>query len=310
MRSGAFFVISVVLTFLSGSFSFCAIADTVTDEAMIEQYKNILIEQEDLESTTIDREDLDDQIAAMEDEISGLEEEFEELSAEFETVDPESDVEAYNSVVAQLNANRVSLSSDIQGLRDLLTERDEIAGVISQYIGRFLDFRRDFDQWYQGLSVRALSADEQEHYGQMREEIERIAAGIFEETIGFVDEGGGIVVPVTLAPSVKVNMLVDTGASLVVISEQIASLVDMEYVRGKDPITLTVADGRTIPAKFALLSCVTVGEASAVEVPVAVVDDASVAHPGGVLGMSFLRSFYFSIDAQNKCLVLRSYRGQ
>ncbi len=128
--------------------------------------------------------------------------------------------------------------------------------------------------------------------------------------------GGSIVVEVLLNNKVKANLVVDSGAGMVVVSKAIAGQLGISVPESakqakKDEtiIQSVVADGRTVEAKLFTLESVQVQEAKAANVPAAVIlAESGIQDVDGLLGMSFLNNFKFSLDAKEGILTLEKNR--
>lgn len=128
--------------------------------------------------------------------------------------------------------------------------------------------------------------------------------------------GGSIVVEALLNNKVKANLVVDSGAGMVVVSKAIAaqlgvSVPESAKLAKKDEtiIQSVVADGRTVEAKLFTLESVQVQDAKAGNVPAAVIlVESGLQDVDGLLGMSFLNNFKFSLDAKEGVLTLEKNR--
>jgi len=120
-------------------------------------------------------------------------------------------------------------------------------------------------------------------------------------------EKGHIFVNALLNKKVSVQLLMDTGASAIVLTHKIGEQLGINTDnRKKDIVKLQLADGRKIDAKYISLKSVTVQGVEATNVDAAVLlDDVGDNNfKDGVLGMSFLNKFNFKVDQNNKQLIL------
>lgn len=100
------------------------------------------------------------------------------------------------------------------------------------------------------------------------------------------------------------RLLLDTGASLTVISRRLAREVDLSLDPGAARVTLQTANG-PIQALLATLDAVRVGAAEVNHVLVAVHDVPGLGSEiDGLLGMTFLRHFRLTIDPERRELTL------
>jgi len=119
-----------------------------------------------------------------------------------------------------------------------------------------------------------------------------------------------IIVDALLNKKVKARLLLDTGATTVLLSSRIAKELGMETSgTKKETGKARMADGREVEVNYVVLESVNVQGVEAENVPAAVLleetasDDTALPYDG-CLGMSFLNKFNFQIDSENKKLIL------
>ncbi|MFH0855928.1 MAG: retropepsin-like aspartic protease [Candidatus Omnitrophota bacterium] len=113
-----------------------------------------------------------------------------------------------------------------------------------------------------------------------------------------------ITVSVKLNGKVSAGMVLDTGASLVMITKKIAQELGIDLSGVKPDLKALVVDGRKMNAKRVIIESMEVQGVVAKKVEAAVLlDDAGVSGFGdGLLGMSFLKRFNFKVDQKEKKL--------
>jgi clan AA aspartic protease (TIGR02281 family) len=130
------------------------------------------------------------------------------------------------------------------------------------------------------------------------EEVSTETSEEVESIVRFSTTNGHMVVPVLLNESRNTTLLFDTGASITVLSTQLAQSLGLTAAAGKTIRLKTVA--ADVQAKVATLDSITVGGLSRSDFPVAVVDldlDTSGRFEG-ILGMDFLSNYTIRIDNQ------------
>lgn len=115
-----------------------------------------------------------------------------------------------------------------------------------------------------------------------------------------------ITVNALLNKQASVNLLLDTGASIVLLRKTVAGKLGINLNDIKPDLKITVADGRQVGAKSLILENLKIEDAEADNVQAAVLleEAGSVDFGDGLLGMSFLKRFNFKVDQQNKKLIL------
>lgn len=145
------------------------------------------------------------------------------------------------------------------------------------------------------ISTQVSSLNEEEQDRPVNQEI----------TIPLTKSGGSFVVPVMLNQERPAQLIVDTGASMTVLSTQVA--IDLGILGTTDNELLTVnTAGGSVQVNMNYLSSITVGTARATNVAVALHDLPDIPeHIEGLLGMSFLKHFLVTLDAEHAQLILR-----
>jgi len=124
--------------------------------------------------------------------------------------------------------------------------------------------------------------------------------------VEFSQDRHTIVLAVTLNKRIEVSLVLDTGASLVVLKKNIAEKLGINLDNVKPDAKLILADGRQVDAKYVTLESVKAQgvEAQNVEAAIMLQDVGEAGLQDGLLGMSFLRKFNFKVDYRDKKLIL------
>ena len=121
-------------------------------------------------------------------------------------------------------------------------------------------------------------------------------------------ENGHVVVSALVNGARNVRLLVDTGASMVTLSEKAAARCGVHWNRA-DRITVRLANGTTAEVYPTVLQELTVQGVSLAGVEAAVVpngpEEAADTSHDGLLGMSFLSAFTMQMDPAAGRLILR-----
>lgn len=121
------------------------------------------------------------------------------------------------------------------------------------------------------------------------------------------DNGQAMVVNALLNKKVNASLVLDTGASCVVLSDRIAKKLGIETTKrkNKDIIKVQVADGRKVDAMYIVLDSINVEGVEVRGVETIVFLDSYADIEDGVLGMSFLNNFIFQVNTIDKKIILK-----
>jgi len=123
-------------------------------------------------------------------------------------------------------------------------------------------------------------------------------------TVPVTKIGGSLVVQVLLNGSVDAHLIVDTGATMTVLSYDLG--IELGILSGSDVSLNTVnTAGGSVQVSMTYVETLQVGSAKVSHVPVAIHDlPDSISGVSGLLGMSFLRNFEITLDADRGFLRL------
>jgi clan AA aspartic protease (TIGR02281 family) len=139
------------------------------------------------------------------------------------------------------------------------------------------------------------------------EEEERLSKATLGQGISVSKDQGQIIVPVVLNGSTPASLVLDTGAAMVLLTREIAEKSGLDLVQQPNDAQMKLADGRELKVKYALIKSIKIEDAEAENVEAAVFMD-DVSDPGikdGLLGMSFLKRFNFTVDHEKGKLILK-----
>jgi clan AA aspartic protease (TIGR02281 family) len=150
---------------------------------------------------------------------------------------------------------------------------------------------------------------------KLRDEAERKRIEEEEEnkpvSVSVVRQKGHIIVTALLDKKVSADLLMDTGATYVSLSEKIwKKLNKTESSSPENSVELVLADGKKVTGKLGKLSSLTVQGVEAQDVDVVIIPENAGQENivDGLLGMSFLNRFNFSVDQNNGTLLLEKLK--
>jgi clan AA aspartic protease (TIGR02281 family) len=128
--------------------------------------------------------------------------------------------------------------------------------------------------------------------------------------VDFSRQQDAIVVGTRLNNRADCLLILDTGASVVVLRKSIAAELGIDLDRTKPDAKLTLADGRQVNAKHIILDTVQVENVEAKNVDAVIMLEETgegLEFSDGLLGMSFLKKFKFQVDHKQGKLLLEQY---
>jgi clan AA aspartic protease (TIGR02281 family) len=246
----------------------------------------------------------------LKDRLQNVDSSFLQANAGLKKASPNQDPLEYNKAVVLVNHLRAEMllkQDTLKGLEnDIASPSQELLG----YMKRFQDFTVMFTEKKKILSGPKVSTEEKEFVVQVEKHLKLFQADFTNTKIQVSSfNGKHISLPVSVNGVAAGQFLVDTGASMVVLSLACALAVGVN-LQNANPIEVVVADGRRVAAKQIMLKSVAVGTAKAMQVAAAVIEAAPGADVQGLLGMSFLGNFIVRMDAKSNTLELTSFDGK
>lgn len=127
--------------------------------------------------------------------------------------------------------------------------------------------------------------------------LESLEKDVLSESITLRRERNTLYVPVRINGKYSHEMVIDSGASLICLPSEVATKLGVSPTDDDPTVNLVMADGREIEGKLITLDEVRVGKFTVKNVEAAVLGPDAI-HAESLLGMSFLGSFKFELDAK------------
>jgi len=246
------------------------------------------------------------------------------LNAQLARINP-NDISTNNKLVGALQANDGQIKLLEQAVKDLEEQERAARGAYNdareKYVQRILDLRKlansiktQYAQLASNPEIRQAVADLNSATGKSHElaasrgfladerRLKSLEDTVLSETIPLRRDGAdSFWVSVVVNGEHTQEMIIDSGASLVVFPQKTAKACGIEVDSQGERIILVLADGSRIEATEITVPSLRVGKFTVENVRCAVLDaDATEAEP--LLGLSFLREFRFEIDTQRATL--------
>jgi clan AA aspartic protease (TIGR02281 family) len=269
---------------------------------LLEAYKKAAQARQDLRDARAQAARVGDADAGGDPELTELIADNKRVAEELQGADARADPGNYNRLIREFNGGTAAIRAK---QLDLVERRSSSASAIEKsrdYLSAYQDFAREF----RGAPApdESAGADEREFHALMKDALAAMDRDFSREKVEAERRGSHWIVPVVLDGKVNARLLLDTGASMVVISRSIAAQLGPEAKKA-GATTVTVADGRTVPTDVLELPSVEVGLNRADKVLAAIMPDAPQGDIDGLLGMTFLNRFGFESDPKSGVFYLR-----
>ena len=242
-------------------------------------------------------------LAKLEKNCAALIRKLKDTGQNLKNTDPVQDPDKYNAIVTEHNSLTAELElvyQDKQTLSRACAVQDK---AVNGYTSQFTIFKNNF------LRSRANAAnpEEKKFLQKLEAAIDELQKDFNTHRVNYQQSPSGIVVDVLLNSTLATGMIVDTGASLVVLPQQIAARLNILIDADTPVLYATLADGKKVKSFAVTLDSVKVGDTEIKNVPAAVIEDAAAGDTTGLLGLSFLENFLITVDAKNNSLILEEF---
>lgn len=221
---------------------------------------------------------------------------------------PEHEINLYNSKVGEYNTinNKMSKILMEEEYLKISCEKKAKEILLNEERGqiRKSKYIQDISQ-FETLVVHKLNnsqSDQKEFLNIIAENIHLFCKELILGEANVDVEGGAIFVNATLNNKLDIKFTVDTGASYVCISKDIATKLGINVSMLKTKIPFSLADGSVIDAPIANVSSISIGTLRKNNIQVAILNDSPGFCP--LLGMSFLK--YFNWHVKGKKIILKT----
>jgi clan AA aspartic protease (TIGR02281 family) len=281
-------------------------------EDTAKQLREIVSERKTADNAKKRLEEAKETVAAKKKKHKNLGSSFAELNKKVAGMDPQSDIRRYNKSVTDMNALNVEISSlveDLNALGPKIPEYErEYWKAITDYGNDVGSFRLSFEIKVDGMKKRGIS-DEESLYAEIAgKAISEIEKGLSRDSVSLTKTSQGMTVKAVLNGSTTCLLAVDTGASIVVISGEIAKKIETNPNETIKDVNFTLADGSMTKSDVIIVKSIRVGNSIAYNVPAAVTDNPPGHGIDGLLGMSFLSNFNIKMDVANEKLILETIK--
>ncbi len=254
----------------------------------------------------IEQDKASEEIKRLEDELKELQANLAGASDKLTWLKPEDEQKEYNSLVEEFNT-LVAKIKLFEYNKDVLQKQ---VGALDKkttgYINDFNLFRKKFSDVYAALGEESKEQNRYFFKG-INKKLNELDNDFTRHLIDYEPYGSHIVVEALLNDWVKAHLVVDTGASLVIISQEIADKLGLNISKEESSILVTLADGREVMATPVILESLKVKDAELKNVRAAVLKSKAPAPEDGLLGMSFLENFLLSLDVRANRLILEEF---
>lgn len=245
-------------------------------------------------------------IEELEKELKEANDDLAALSAKLSKLRPEDNPTEYNLLVNTFNSLIAKIKLLEYNKEASAKEIISLEQKISGYLNDFGLFKKRFAEINGALREEIKNEQCKYFFEGVNKKMAEMDGDFRRHSISYSRYGSSIIVETLLNDTIRVSLILDTGASLVVISQETAAKLGLDKGK-KTPIAVTLADGKKTKANLVVIKNIKVSDAEAKNVQAAVLENSESASVDGLLGMSFLENFLVNIDAKSNKLILQEF---
>lgn len=221
-----------------------------------------------------------------------------------EVVDGEANDGHRRLAYGELRGLEGDFNARVMRLQAIDAELNQGFLAVPAYTSAYLNLERYSRGEGERLAKAAQTPEEKAFFRTVRDAAARMDKDFDKGGAVGRSQGTQVVVDVLLNGRVTAPLVVDTGASITVLTRSVVERLGLSERHMAGVMQMQVADGRVVESQTYNLDSVSVGGHSAQRVLVAVMPDGALPL-SGLLGMSFLKSFVFEVDPKQGRLVLK-----
>ena len=254
-------------------------------------------------------------IAALQDQEAALLVEIENISkslaeANMKMADAklhDSDVEAYNALVVEVNSIGAKQNIKNRELNDVRKNRKTTDERISDYVQTLLSFEQSFADRTPLLQQKFDTDDTRSFLRKVSLKLDALNQEFRSSTIqtGFAQNGSRMI-SALINDKISGRFILDTGATTVSLSKSFAQRLHLDTSSAK-ATEITMANGSKVKVESVILTSVQAGDARAENVEAVVIATPANNDVDGLLGMSFLSKFVVQFDGNSGRLTLSKF---
>lgn len=232
-------------------------------------------------------------------------EQYRQLHAQLSELHPSRRSRSYNEKVQEVNRAATEANRLQEQLEALRTQEPAMRQQMADYTTLLSRLGAEVKQALEALPEGA--SFEREWLGSVAAQLAAWEGDFAVLQVPMEHDGRSTRVTARINDRLEGLFLLDTGASVVTLTETLAQRLHLAYDRSA-PIQLTLADGSTAPGYPVMLPSVAVGDARVENVRAVVMSKPPGPGLDGLLGMSFLGEFSMRHDGASNTLELKRLR--
>jgi len=206
-----------------------------------------------------------------------------------------------DKTLSQIKGHEIRLS-------ELKEKESEIAKNLGRALAEYSVMNSSMAQLYEVIIHNDKTGTLRKKLQYVKKMIDRYKADWVNETIPLQKIGNSYHVEVQLNDDLFYTFILDTGASAVVITREMASDLGLTGNDEIRTINCKIADGSIVPGRAVMLKSVTVGDMRVENIAAIIMEDVEEKQINPLLGMTYFSNFYFQIDTTAHILILEKYK--
>lgn len=259
------------------------------------RFESILESRDNAISAHKQSKELDGRIKSLKKRKERLKDELKKQSGLLGGASPKRDISRYNELVRKCNSINAKITSASLEIEKVEATFRGGSDRITSYISRLIDFSAHFKKQREEWENREMTARHEYFLDQLGKKTESYLGEFNRSEVRTEIKNGSVFVKVVVNDRATGKLLIDTGASIVLLTSDFARRAGVDHENAPE-VDIILANGKTAQADQITLGSVQVGEAGAENVAGVVIDANMSNDADGLLGMSFLKNFVVQFE--------------
>jgi len=277
-------------------------------EPVAEGFKNLSAVRASLIQAIKTGSSADADTVRIRDEIAVLQKKMLGLTLRLKST-PANDATAYNAIVLDHNATSAELALKHHELDKIRKAHNNLAGRMATYLDLLASYRSEFNSKLEKYKKEQQDSTKTHLFETIAGKLTEFEKEYTEYSVPVTASGDSVVVVAIANNNVSGKFTIDTGASMVTLSQAFARRASLTSTNtGKYEIFLADGSKRTVPS--VTMDSFQVGNAKVGKLEAVVVPSVPGGGTDGLIGMNFLQHFQMHMDAANGKLTLRQLKTE
>ncbi len=201
----------------------------------------------------------------------------------------------YNEIKDELSDISDRINDNVEKKENFSQKSESLETLTKDYIIAIEKFKHHLT-----IAEPKYSDEYPDFFAELKSQFLEIYSELATDNIKFKKNSGTMEVDVVINGQGNVKLIFDTGASTVTLSKEAANRLGVKASEDYEKTYVTLADGKKVDAEIAIIDSIKVGDVEQKNVYAMILENPPSKNIDGLLGMSFLQNFSFTMNHEGE----------